>query len=1161
MFRTRTRAVVDRGGRRGHAGADQRHRRRPRPADPRRGRPVHGALRGGRRRTAASTPTAASSASRPAPRSPTWRRAASSTGTRSRAPRTSTSTIAPRGRRTRPATTAPGSSTCPRRRPAFRVPTPEDAGANPDGSASEYLPWRPARRPDRQRRRPVLLRPGAARRRPRSSRSAAPTTTPSPTSARCRARTTALIELEGLKDGRIFDPYTETWTPVGLDALRPLVPVARHAARRQGVRGQRRRQARSSRIYAERPFDSGTNVAADRDLRPGHRRVDAQPRRRPTGRCRCTRGCTCCRTATSTTTPAARSSTRWASPTTRRSGTSPPPTTRSTQRWTDLGVPGLGLGFLPGLPDLPGSQRRCSAAPRCCRTCRSTACPTAGGELTGNPGFRGSAFSIMLPLRPDDDGALHAGPSSCRPAASSASRPARTSPAAAARSTPSRSTPTGAETLSSRSHRIAQRAAAGTAPGVLLPTGEVMVFSGADSDEVVLPGTGEPVTTPELFDPTTETWRPMASQGRPRTYHNTAMLLPDGRVLVGGHAPISTGYAFNVTLPGLEPERAAATRRSRSTRRRTCSAATARRSRSGPSRVDTGTTFDLRSARPTRPRRSQEDGTRRAHAQHRDHAPRRRRPALASCCRSSAATAPRSRCRRRPTGAVAPAGPVPAVREPADRRRRWSRRSAGRCSSTRRCPPRSARAACRRTRRGQARAPFVAPAPQDVFFENLADAFGDDRGRRTRHRRVAAATPRRRIAPAWLVVHRGRPADGGARRPAQAVPAPAGRASAPRRGRSGDAGGRPRRSRSVGGWSPASAPAAAHEVDPSVLTVIDEVTPGGRRRHVEVGTSVTTQLVASNETDEVLEVLDDDGRAVPAHRARRASRPTSPSPSWYLTNQPFGGEAVPTGAGPDGAPRWARVSRRAHRGAGSTTASTPPTWSAARSARSRAHVRGADAPGRRGPRRARPPRAAHRRRRRSAPRCGAVPDAATGPARAAARGPRARPVRPLRRGRRGRRRGRGGRAVPAPRPDGRRGEPAQPDLGVHRAGPGRGPGRHRGGPGRRAEWVGRVARPVLRVARPACAHRRGRATSRSSSTGSVPVVRRRRRAREIVGCVGRADVPAQADDADAGPADARPTTGRRAARGSVVVRRCGSSRWRGGAGARRWLPQVRAYAA
>jgi hypothetical protein len=85
---------------------------------------------------------------------------------------------------------------------------------------------------------------------------------------------------------------------------------------------------------------------------------------------------------------------------------------------------------------------------------------------------------------------------------------------------------------------------------VMLPTGQVMAFSGANRDEVVGPGTGNPVRQAELFDPATGTWTPMATAHHGRTYHNTAALLPDGSILVGGHSPIPTGYGAPRTLPG-----------------------------------------------------------------------------------------------------------------------------------------------------------------------------------------------------------------------------------------------------------------------------------------------------------------------------------------------------------------------------------------------------------------------------------------------------------------------------------------------------------------------------------------------------------------------------------------------------------------------------------
>jgi hypothetical protein len=81
---------------------------------------------------------------------------------------------------------------------------------------------------------------------------------------------------------------------------------------------------------------------------------------------------------------------------------------------------------------------------------------------------------------------------------------------------------------------------------VVLPDGEVFVTNGADRDEVDLPGSGTPVLQTELVDPVagTSTAGPSLDAGHGRTYHNTAILLPDGRVLIGGHAPIATAYGF-----------------------------------------------------------------------------------------------------------------------------------------------------------------------------------------------------------------------------------------------------------------------------------------------------------------------------------------------------------------------------------------------------------------------------------------------------------------------------------------------------------------------------------------------------------------------------------------------------------------------------------------
>jgi hypothetical protein len=80
------------------------------------------------------------------------------------------------------------------------------------------------------------------------------------------------------------------------------------------------------------------------------------------------------------------------------------------------------------------------------------------------------------------------------------------------------------------------------ASGVLLPDGSLLAVGGSDRDATSSPGTDIAVRTPELYDPATGRWTEVAAHARDRTYHSAAMLLPDGRVLLGGHAPI--GFLF-----------------------------------------------------------------------------------------------------------------------------------------------------------------------------------------------------------------------------------------------------------------------------------------------------------------------------------------------------------------------------------------------------------------------------------------------------------------------------------------------------------------------------------------------------------------------------------------------------------------------------------------
>ncbi len=248
----------------------------------------------------------------------------------------------------------------------------------------------------------------------------------------------------------------------------------------------------------------------------------------------------------------------------------------ATNGWTDLGVPGLqaltsldesperAQQVLP--PDLAATftemtERGQSAFEALAAGLQAQDLGPAMQETLGilssqgleglgsvmGAGFRGSTFSIMLPLEPDEDGDYTAS-EFLTSGGIVGTTPGTYMPVPFSR-IDTVETDGDAMELSSR-FTGSLDTGRWYSTGVLLPTGEVLALNGSTADEVVNPGTGFPVNEAELFDPETETWRTVATQHRDRGYHNTAALLPDGRVLVGGHDMISTAYGTNYTIPG-----------------------------------------------------------------------------------------------------------------------------------------------------------------------------------------------------------------------------------------------------------------------------------------------------------------------------------------------------------------------------------------------------------------------------------------------------------------------------------------------------------------------------------------------------------------------------------------------------------------------------------
>jgi hypothetical protein len=100
-------------------------------------------------------------------------------------------------------------------------------------------------------------------------------------------------------------------------------------------------------------------------------------------------------------------------------------------------------------------------------------------------------------------------------------------------------------------------------------------------------------------------------------------------------------------------------------------------------------------------------------------------------------------------------------------------------------------------------------------------------------------------------------------------------------------------------------PAAAHEADPRIVTTLDEVAPAlPARVIVQVQAGIATQLVASNPTSTVLEVVGASGR--PFLRLSSAGVLADVrSEEFFTTSNPNG--AAP-GRAQDGPPKWVRVS-------------------------------------------------------------------------------------------------------------------------------------------------------------------------------------------------------------------------------------------------------------
>ena len=381
--------------------------------------------------------------------------------------------------------------------PSWSVPEPFDGGANPEGNDedNEYLPLVPHNNDNKLNDGDLFC--SDLNFLPDGRLVASGGTAYYQEPGLPGVPNVGVVELEGLKETRIFDPATQTWTQAGDMEFGRWYPtmVTQPDGTQLSFSGVTKL---IKPIYPERPGDSGFNVRQVERFDPetgqwstlpasANQSLPLFPRMHllPDGK-------TFYNGAGQTFNPAGQA------------------VDEAFWNFTKVFDPATGTWQDKGLNDFAGLPA----------------------------GFRGSGFSVMLPLKPDADGQY------TKASFLSAGGVYGVSPGTYLATDTSTltaiDTANGDAMTSQATGRLNTPRWYGN--GTMLPTGEVFVSSGGDRDHVVIPGAEAPVRTTELYNPQTRRWTEMVPQTRGRTYHNSATLLPDGRVLVGGHAPIATAY-------------------------------------------------------------------------------------------------------------------------------------------------------------------------------------------------------------------------------------------------------------------------------------------------------------------------------------------------------------------------------------------------------------------------------------------------------------------------------------------------------------------------------------------------------------------------------------------------------------------------------------------